>query len=641
VDEFDTHRQPHLDLENVSTTEELGDSVLATAENCDLVEVLDAAANCISRPSSSEAKALQRLNALRGRLAVERFQLAVLGQFKRGKSTVLNALLGQSVLPIGVVPVTAIPTFLESATGRTRRGEPATASKIRVTYVSGKVEEFAPKSTEALRGRLTAFVTEEGNPRNTLNVARVDVFLPAELLERGVVLIDTPGVGSTQRHQTEAADAVLPECDAALFVVSADPPITEIEIEYLARIRQTVARLIVVFNKIDVIEPHEREKAATFLRNALVDHGFDPFTPIFGLSARTALRAKECSNAEAFAASGFAELENHLVQFLANEKRETLNAAIARKAAVLVAQLELETEIALKSLRLPTEDLERRMATFDEATKQFEVERRTANDLLAGDRARALKELEDEAERLRGEAHSVLETKLDHALTQGADAEDARTQLTSAVVAFFEDALREIIGKVGARLEQVLRVHQRRADELITLVRQTAANLLEIPFHAPESSEAFEAKREPFWVTAARTAELNPIPPDAFDALLPAKVRKKRMRKRLLEEINAVLVRNVENLRWATRQNVEDTFRRFGAELDERLALSLDSTRGAMRKALEQRRERAEQVDSEIETTQLALSRLNQIAKRLAHYDKTSSHLAAGIQRETVPSLEQ
>ena len=72
---------------------------------------------------------------------------------------------------------------------------------------------------------------------------------------------------------------------------------------------------------------------------------------------------------EAFAASGFAELEKHLIQFLANEKRETLNAAVARKAAALVAQLALETEIALKSLRLPVKDLEQRLATFDEASE--------------------------------------------------------------------------------------------------------------------------------------------------------------------------------------------------------------------------------------------------------------------------------
>src|SRR5213593_173104 len=496
---------------------------------CDLPRILTDAVACVASPSASQAKILTRLDSLRERLTTERFQLAVLGQFKRGKSTVLNALLEQSVLPIGVVPVTAIPTFLE----------PAAASKIRVAYVSGKVEEFEPKSPEALRERLSVFVTEEENPRNVLNVARVDVFLPAHILERGVVLIDTPGVGSTHRHQTAAADAILPECDAALLVVSADPPITEIEIEYLARIRQTVARLIIVLNKIDMIEPHEREKAATFLRKALVDHGgLDPATPIFSLSARDALRAAESADANGFAASGFAELEKHLIQFLASEKREKLNAAVARKAAALVAQLELETEIALKSLRLPVEDLEQRMARFDEAAKRFDVERQNANDFLAGDRLRALQKLDAEAEQLRAEARAILERGLDQALAAGKNSDDARKLLTATVVTFFDDALRKVIRKVGARIEEVLRVHQRRADELITLVRQTAANLLEIPFHAPESSEAFEAKREPFWVTAARTAELNPIPPGAFDRFLPAPMHKRRMRQRLLEEID-------------------------------------------------------------------------------------------------------
>jgi GTPase Era involved in 16S rRNA processing len=577
-----------------------------------LARLLDEAATCVDSPSASQAKILERLNTLCERLVTERFQLAVLGQFKRGKSTVLNALLGEAVLPIGVVPVTAIATFLE----------PATTSKIRVTYGSGKVEEFEPNDPETLRERLAAFVTEEANPRNALNVVRVDVFLNAELLERGVVLIDTPGVGSTHRHQTAAADAILPECDAALFVVSPDPPITEIEIDYLARIRQTVARLIIVLNKIDILEPDEREKAATFLRSALVDHaGLDPFTPIFSLSARDGLRAKESDNLAALEMSGFAELEKHLVQFLASEKRETLNAAVTRKAAALVAQLELETEIALKSLRLPVEDLEQRMATFDETAKRFDAERRNANDLLVGDRLRALQELETEAERFRGGARAVLERELDRALAAGQNSDDARKRLTATVVTFFDDALREVIAKVGARLEEVLRVHQHRADELITLVRQTAANLLEIPFHAPESSEAFEAKREPFWVTAARTAELNPIPPGAFDRLLPTAMRRGRMRKRLLEEIDAVVIRNVENLRWATRQNLEDTFRRFSAELDDRLAMSLDATRGAMKKALEQRKEHFEQIDPEIETKHAALSRLGEIQEALAELE--------------------
>jgi len=574
-----------------------------------LSELLELAASSVATPSGSQAKIIDKVSSLRERLATDRFQLAVLGQFKRGKSTVLNALLGKSVLPTGVVPVTAIATFLE----------PATTSSIRVTYGSGKFENCEVNGSDALRERLATLVTEEANPRNILDVARVDVFLPAELLERGVVLIDTPGVGSTLRHNTAAADAVLPECDAALFVVSADPPITEIELEYLARIRKTVARLIIVLNKIDIVESHEREKAATFLRGVLIDHArLDPFTPIFTISARAALQAKESSDLGAFEASGLEELEKHLIQFLATDKRDTLNAAVARKAVALLAALTLEIEIELKSLRLPLEDLEQRIATFDEALERFEVERRTASDLLAGDRLRALQELDALAETLRNNAGSILQRELEQALAAGENADSAREKLTASIIDFFENALQDVIHDVSARLESMFGIHQRRADELITLVRQTAANLLEIPFRAPESSEAFEAKRDPFWVTAARTVELSPIPSGAFDRLLPTAMRRARLRKRLLEEIDEVIVRNVENLRWATRQNLEDTFRRFGAELDERLKMSLAATRGAMKKALEQRKQHSEQTNSEIETKQATLSQLAQITDALA-----------------------
>lgn len=575
----------------------------------DLKQLLGNVAEFIRNPTSSQAKTLERIAVLRERLKTERFQLAALGQFKRGKSTVLNALLGKSVLPTGVVPVTAIATFLE----------PSSDWRVRVTYRSGKIDNFELSGADAACECLTKYVTEDSNPRNALNVARVEVFLPSEFLQRGVILIDTPGVGSTHRHNTAAADAVLPECDAALFVVSADPPITEVELEYLARIRKTAARVIVVLNKIDIVESHEHETATAFLRGVLVDHaGLDPFTPIFGLSARRGLEAKQAGETEALKTSGLAELERHLVKFLATEKQEALSAAVARKAVALLGQLQLETEIALKSLRLPLEDLQQRMNTFEEAVKRFEVERQTANDLLAGDRNRALHELEAEAKRLRTEARTALERELDKALSADKRAEDARKLLSQTVVTFFDDALQDVIEKVSERLTEMLRVHQRRTDELITLVRQTAANLLEIPFRAPESSEAFEAKRDPFWVTTMRTAELNPVPPGAFDRLLPAPIRNKRMRKRLLEEIEAVVIRNVENLRWATRQNLEDTFRRFSAELDERLAMSLTATRGAMEKALNQRREHSEQIDSEVESKQTALSRLAEISDALA-----------------------
>jgi predicted GTPase len=182
----------------------------------------------------SQSPLLGRLRVLRRRLEHERLQLAVLGQFKRGKSTFINALLGADVLPTAVIPLTAVATFIAW------RREPLVVVHFKD---NARSEEFSPQTTAEIRDILFRFVAEEANPENRLGVERVELFYPADILAHGTVIIDTPGVGSTLRHNTEAALRVLPECDAAFFVVSADPPITEAELEYLSRLKAKMARV--------------------------------------------------------------------------------------------------------------------------------------------------------------------------------------------------------------------------------------------------------------------------------------------------------------------------------------------------------------------------------------------------------------
>ncbi|MGH6702988.1 MAG: hypothetical protein ACRECG_06255 [Bradyrhizobium sp.] len=85
-------------------------------------------------------------------------------------------------------------------------------------------------------------------------------------------MIDTPGIGSTYSHNTSAAHAVVPERDAALFVLSVDPPITEAEVEYLSIICQTASRVVITLNKIDLLDASDRKKAMAFLASVLSQH---------------------------------------------------------------------------------------------------------------------------------------------------------------------------------------------------------------------------------------------------------------------------------------------------------------------------------------------------------------------------------
>ncbi|MEM2124060.1 MAG: dynamin family protein, partial [Methanolinea sp.] len=130
------------------------------------------------------------LSHLVERLAAGRFQHAVLPQFKRGKSTLLNAMLGEDILPSSVIPLTAIPTFI-------RHGE---ERAVHVHFEGSGEEKVIPCTSPGEMNRvLLGYVSEEANPRNRLGIATVEITHPAPIL-RDVVLVDTPGIGSTHRH---------------------------------------------------------------------------------------------------------------------------------------------------------------------------------------------------------------------------------------------------------------------------------------------------------------------------------------------------------------------------------------------------------------------------------------------------------
>lgn len=560
--------------------------------------------------SDAAKSARSRLNQLSDRLTSQKLNLAVLGQFKRGKSTLLNALLGSPILPVAVTPLTAIPTFIGA-------GE---SFQLRTTAISGEVEEIPAANAEALHSLLQARVTEAENPHNRLGLARVDVTAPSALLERGVTLIDTPGVGSTYQHNTDTAEAVLPECDAALFVVSPDPPITATELDYLARIRATAPRIILVLNKIDVIDPEDKQPAIDFLRDVAADRAGLEDAPLFCVSARAGLRAKIAQDSDALRASGMPRLEDYLLHFLAEEKSQTLEQAAARKASALVGELRFGAETALAVLRMPVDQLSAQLATFERAVVRFEAERTVASDLIAGDRKRILAALDADAEQLHDGLLKSLEAGVAPDLDAGNSEDTIISNLSERLPIVFQAEFERLEAKTRARFTETLGVHQARAQDLISDVRRTAANLLAIQYAAPAPEETFVLKKVPFWVTKARDT-LHLVPPGAIDGFLPAALRRRRVAQRYRALLNEVVARNVENLRWALRQNLEAGFRDFESRLDEQLRLTLSATREAFQRGLQRRGETLSATDSEVQALQLAVARLSEIGAVLSSLD--------------------
>jgi len=250
------------------------------------------------------------------KLAEDRFILAVLGQFKRGKSSLMNAIIGQEILPTGVLPLTSAITILKYGP----------IKQLVVTSNNSIFPEEVPVSN------LAAYVTEKENPANKKNIKSVRVELPVPFLRYGIEFVDTPGVGSAITSNTETTYNFLPECDAVLFVTGADTPMTSAELEFLKKIKEYVNRIFFVINKVDLISEDELKEIKNFVTEIIGTALESDIVKVFPVSSRMSLQARTSNNATLYRQSGLKELEDTLSSFLSEEKATALLVAVAQKA---------------------------------------------------------------------------------------------------------------------------------------------------------------------------------------------------------------------------------------------------------------------------------------------------------------------
>jgi GTP-binding protein EngB required for normal cell division len=575
-----------------------------------LATALNYAIRALQAGVGDDSGLIRRLAGLRKRLQDNRLQLAVLGQFKRGKSTFINALLGAPLLPVAVVPLTAVPVFIAWRA----------APLVRVRFGNGASEESAAEAPDAIRDFLFRYVAEEANPKNRLAVQRVDLFYPAALLSGGTLLIDTPGVGSTFRHNTEAALAVLPECDAALFVVSGDPPITEVELDYLRHIKMKAARVVYILNKIDYLDPAEAVSVADFLRGVLENNGlWTSASEIFCVSARNGLAANERNDAKGFEASGMARVERHLVQHLAAEKSRLFETAMRARILDRLSHGISEIGLRIQALKLPLDELIGKAKLFETSLYAIGERQRITRDVLTGEQRAIREDIEAAIASLRTQASSELSGLLD----QISNGSEPQSTLAGVIERIFDTARSVLVDDYSRRTDAVLADYAGRIEADVNAVKRAAAAAFQIHFTESREAAAFALKHEPYWVTQEMHARLIPNVGRWFDRLLPAFQRAQRQRASSLAQIGELVVRNTENLRWALIRGTDETFRNAAASLQAQLDDAVKTTRGVIEEALVRRRETSFAIDADLERLNHVHELLSVLRQKL---DKEASH---------------
>ena len=291
--------------------------------------------------------------------------VAVVGRFKAGKSSLLNFIAGRAVLPVDVLPATAVVTTLSYG--------PVEQAELR--YLDGRIQEIPLE-------RLAEFVTEQGNPGNVRQLAMVDVEVPSLAAYQGIRFVDTPGLGSLHRHNTRTAREWLPEIGAALVATSIDQPLSEDDLTLLDELERFTPETIVVLTKIDLAQDGQLERVTAFVKEQLVRRlGREPRVLPFSVrpgfdsaqeSVRTYLRQHVAGRHEERAR----EILVHKLRMLAADARDYLGVALAAAEAGGRARTDLEALLEEERRELEQVRREIRLLAGDYEARAREASRR-------------------------------------------------------------------------------------------------------------------------------------------------------------------------------------------------------------------------------------------------------------------------
>lgn len=287
-----------------------------------------------------------------------RFSVGVVAQAKRGKSTLINGLLGRTddvLAPIDRFPATNVVSCFANGT----------PEKARVLFQGD--DEKAPGKTISVE-EIKQYACEEHNPDNQKGVNVIEVVGLFPRLGEDVVLVDTPGADNALTHVHDIVLLeFLPKLDVIIFLVTADAPLVASELELLKRIRKNdVRKLLFAMNKVDSVDADELREGLQHNRKILAEAGFED-APIFEISAKTFHKTGEDPGVE------------RLIKMLGNIIEEGRAGVIAERLAGIteshVKEAAAEIQSAIENSELTLEQIEHQRSQLEDIRRNLERNR--------------------------------------------------------------------------------------------------------------------------------------------------------------------------------------------------------------------------------------------------------------------------
>lgn len=299
-------------------------------------------------PIKHKEEIIREIELLENDILSEYYSIVTVGEFKNGKSTFINALLEEDIMPVGVTPTTA--TINVAKWGEERQ--------VVAHMLNGHIEK--KELTKEIMSQYIA--SEDFHPQE---IDHLQLRLPASILKENVVLVDTPGVNDLNNLLPIITYQYIPRADVILFVLNSTTPVRRTEYEFLTEtiLSEGIDRIIFVANFMDLLEEEEIEEAMSSIKERLNKIPGLATVEVFPLSAVEALEGKLEQNEDLLEFSGLTAIEKKLNELLqsgsrSTQKIERYRFRIGKLIKNLLAEIEFEQAISQKSEQDLQQELE-------------------------------------------------------------------------------------------------------------------------------------------------------------------------------------------------------------------------------------------------------------------------------------------
>lgn len=477
---------------------------------------------------------LTLVSELRERLYRRELIISVIGQFKRGKSSLINALLEDDILPVGIIPLTTAVTEI-------RQGD----------NFRGVAQFIDGSECEIKRNELSDYISEQKNPNNQKEVTAVKLWTEFTPFGSGITLVDTPGVGSIHQHNTQTSQTYIEKSDVVLFLLSVDSPVSETERNFLLEAREHAAKFYFAVNKTDTISKEDLREFLSYCQDVL-SQSIGTSVDLYPVSAKTG--------------GGIPGLTAKITEDLRVFHDDLLEASLSIKLNAIISQANAKLTLYLEAAAMPAEELAEKILQIQAKQLSLDTHSDEVQVLIKTRIGRLVEHINTELEKMLPNILTTLKNKAqeEYETTKTLTPRQFEIKFTAALENILREKITELdntgLGMLQEGYSNIVNALNKKATDTARYISEMVKESfgIEYPLNAKEYSVS---ERDDNFIRLTLHLDTS-----IWAYLLPKAVANARIFDRLMEKAAGDLYKNKTGMLYNYRYKMQESLRLLSAE---------------------------------------------------------------------------